>query len=330
VVLFLVLLSLAGYVFVHASGMVGRRTPRVPPPLVEMRADRGAPDYRPSGDQLEFTMSGVFENTLEAMERAEARGMTTLELELRRTKDGHLVILHDARVDRTTDGEGAAAELTLEALKGLEAGNGARVPTLEEVFDRFGERVHYQLEVMDQAYIQPHEAELVGMIRRYGLNAQTVVASRFPWVLGQVEKLNPALRTELVLTGERALLLSGPVLQQGWIDFYGIDGVQLSSAAISSGQVAALHDRGLYVAAADAMDQKTAEVLRRAGVDSISTFFTSLEEIPPEVPRHYELPLPPPPPAPPVESLPVESLPVESLPVESLPDESSPSDPTKQ
>src|SRR5688572_27681096 len=63
------------------------------------------------------------------------------ELDVRRTKDGHLIVLHDATVDRTTDGQGKVADLTLDDLRKLDAGRwfdpifaGQRVPTLEEVF----------------------------------------------------------------------------------------------------------------------------------------------------------------------------------------------------
>lgn len=63
------------------------------------------------------------------------------ELDVERTKDGHLVCIHDATVDRTTDGSGAVADLTLEQIRQLDAGSwfdpkfaGERVPTIEEVF----------------------------------------------------------------------------------------------------------------------------------------------------------------------------------------------------
>ncbi|MCS7313960.1 MAG: glycerophosphodiester phosphodiesterase family protein [Bryobacterales bacterium] len=95
-----------------------------PGPLVV--AHRGASRYAP-------------ENTLAAFRKAIELGADLIEFDVRETKDGHLVIMHDDTVDRTTDGEGRVSDLTLEQIKKLDAGSwfgpqfkGERVPTLEE------------------------------------------------------------------------------------------------------------------------------------------------------------------------------------------------------
>ncbi len=91
------------------------------------------------------------ENTLFAFEHAEALGADVLEMDLRTTRDGRIVVMHDATVDRTTDGRGRVADLTLEEVRKLDAGyrftdgtgafpfrgKGLTVPTLEEVLSRF-------------------------------------------------------------------------------------------------------------------------------------------------------------------------------------------------
>lgn len=81
------------------------------------------------------------ENTLAGF-RAGWEAGNAVELDVRRTKDGHLVVLHDDAVDRTTDGMGKVAELTLAEVKKLDAGKkakqalpGERVPELREVFE---------------------------------------------------------------------------------------------------------------------------------------------------------------------------------------------------
>ena len=82
------------------------------------------------------------ENTLVAFQKALEIGVDEIELDLHSTRDGHLVVMHDAAVDRTTDGTGAIAELTLAEIKALDAGSafgeqfrGERVPTWEEALD---------------------------------------------------------------------------------------------------------------------------------------------------------------------------------------------------
>jgi glycerophosphoryl diester phosphodiesterase len=82
------------------------------------------------------------ENTLEAFRAAIELGCDQLETDIRISKDGELVIMHDATVDRTTNGSGAVKEFTLEELKMLDAGikkseefKGCRVPTFIEFME---------------------------------------------------------------------------------------------------------------------------------------------------------------------------------------------------
>lgn len=90
-------------------------------------AHRGAMDTHP-------------ENTLAAFREALCLGAHMIEIDVRLTKDGHLVILHDETVDRTTSGEGKISELTMDEVKDLDAGRwksdlfaGERIPELNEV-----------------------------------------------------------------------------------------------------------------------------------------------------------------------------------------------------
>jgi glycerophosphoryl diester phosphodiesterase len=81
-------------------------------------------------------VKGVPENTLAAFRQSVARGITVIELDVRATRDGHLVILHDPTLDRTTDCSGRIAELSLARIKACDAGwrthSGERIPTLAE------------------------------------------------------------------------------------------------------------------------------------------------------------------------------------------------------
>ena len=76
---------------------------------------------------------GQPENTLAAIRQAIASGAEAIEIDLRGTKDGEIVVIHDATVDRTTNGSGAVADQTLAELRQLDAGRGERIPTYQEV-----------------------------------------------------------------------------------------------------------------------------------------------------------------------------------------------------
>jgi glycerophosphoryl diester phosphodiesterase len=75
------------------------------------------------------------ENTLSAIRRGIDLGVDFVEIDVRCTADGVLVALHDATVNRTTNGKGRIDRLSLQAVKALDAGNGEYIPTLDEVLD---------------------------------------------------------------------------------------------------------------------------------------------------------------------------------------------------
>ena len=94
---------------------------------IQVLAHRGASAYAP-------------ENTLPAFRLAIEQRADWLELDVQQTKDGQLVVFHDLRMERTTNGTGALRDLTLDQVRQLDAGRwygprfaGERVPTFEEV-----------------------------------------------------------------------------------------------------------------------------------------------------------------------------------------------------
>ncbi|MGW7312421.1 glycerophosphodiester phosphodiesterase [Streptomyces sp. NPDC054865] len=135
------------------------------------------------------------ENTVRSFVRAERCGMDVIALDLRLSKDGALVVLHDAEVDRTTDGSGAVADLTLAELRALDAGQGERPPLPEEVLDAVG--VPLRISVHDQRT----GAALAELLVRRDLTSRVEVASRDGAVLTTVAHLAPGVRT--VLHAER-------------------------------------------------------------------------------------------------------------------------------
>ena len=96
------------------------------------------------------------ENTLASIEQAVALGCALTEVDIRRTADGYLVLLHDERVDRTTNGSGLVAEMDLEDLQKLDASEGQKIPTLEEALQAANGRVGLILEVKAEEIGRAH------------------------------------------------------------------------------------------------------------------------------------------------------------------------------
>lgn len=88
------------------------------------------------------------ENTIPAFELAMENGADGVELDVHLSRDGELVVIHDERVDRTTNGKGFVKDFTLDELKSLDASYGkegfenSRIPTLDEVYDLFAYTGH--------------------------------------------------------------------------------------------------------------------------------------------------------------------------------------------
>ena len=122
------------------------------------------------------------ENTLAAFDLAIQMGVTHIELDVHCTLDGHVVVIHDETVNRTTNGSGPVTGHTLAALQRLDAGSwfggkfaGQRIPTFEEVLDRYQGRAHLHTEIKGQsAHLSQRTVDLV---RRSGMADQVTITS---------------------------------------------------------------------------------------------------------------------------------------------------------
>ncbi|AWN26107.1 MULTISPECIES: glycerophosphodiester phosphodiesterase family protein [Streptomyces] len=132
------------------------------------------------------------ENTLRSFVRAEHEGLDVIELDLHLSKDGALVVMHDADVDRTTDGAGPIAERTLAELRELDAGQGERIPVFEEVLEAV--KGPLQAEIKDVAAAQA----LAEVMRSRDLVGRVDVISFHDEALAAIRTLLPGVRTALV------------------------------------------------------------------------------------------------------------------------------------
>src|SRR5512139_1857475 len=94
------------------------------------------------------------ENTLAAFELALAQQADAIELDVKLSADGRVIVIHDSTVDRTTDGHGKVKDMSLADLKALDAGSffssefaGEKIPTLDEVFEAVGRRTFINIEL---------------------------------------------------------------------------------------------------------------------------------------------------------------------------------------
>ena len=129
------------------------------------------------------------ENTLAAFEAAASAGVQMIEMDVMFSRDRRPVVIHDATLERTTNGRGAVSDFTLNELKRLDAGSwfgekfaDQRLPELSEVLDLIKGRVYVNIEIKADAY-EPHhppdaiEKQIVAMVRKKGMQNHVLISS---------------------------------------------------------------------------------------------------------------------------------------------------------
>lgn len=128
------------------------------------------------------------ENTLPAIRAAIDAGAGYVELDVRTSLDGALVLSHNATVDARTNGKGAVRQLTLAQLRALDAGGGERIPTFDEALAEIGRKCGLYLDWKDA-----DAASLLAPLRRHDMLSRTVVYGSVP-KLEELQRLEPRLR----------------------------------------------------------------------------------------------------------------------------------------
>jgi glycerophosphoryl diester phosphodiesterase len=162
------------------------------------------------------------ENTMAAFQAAVDFGAPMLELDVRLSRDRKMVVIHDAHLERTTNGKGLVSEHTLEQLLVLDAGawfdlkfTGERVPTLETVFDGLGEDILINVEVKPDLLETDRPKDAIepllrDLIRSMGRLETVLVSSFEPRILENLRILdahiNLAFLSDLPMTKETVAL----------------------------------------------------------------------------------------------------------------------------
>jgi glycerophosphoryl diester phosphodiesterase len=229
--------------------------------------------------------AGVWpENTLHAFAQAVALGVDVLEMDLHATSDGALVIIHDATIDRTTNGAGAVGALTLAELKKLDAGyrwtndggrtypfrgKGLTVPTLGEVLEAFP-RARLNIDIKGT----PPPALVKNFCRALRESSATnrvTVASFSSQVLGEFRRECPEVATSASM--EEVLALASDL--QAGRDIAGDKTrpriLQVPDNAIGRGWMEAAHRAGLEVHVWTVNDEAAMRRMLALGVDGIMT-----------------------------------------------------------
>lgn len=202
------------------------------------------------------------ENTLASIEQAVALGCALTEVDVRRTADGYLVLLHDPRVDRTTNGKGFVAEMNLDDLQKLDAGGGERIPTLDEALQAANGLIGLILEVKAEGLAY----DLYGIVRSSGFTGQLIYASFLHDELQHIRRADPDAFTMVLFKK----LSKDPAAEAARLQATHV-GLRFDRA--TTALVKALHKAGLTVFVYTVNKPKDIQKMRALGVDGIVSDF---------------------------------------------------------
>ena len=222
----------------------------------EITAHRGASAYYP-------------ENTMAAFRGAREMGADWAELDVQQTKDGRLVVIHDANTKRTTGFNAYTWELTYEQISKLDAGSffssdfaGEKIPLLEEVIEYAKTSgLKLNIELKPTGHEKDFEKGVVDIIRAYGFEDRCVITSQNYGVLRNVKEYAPDISTAYVTN-----IAYGRITQLAAADYFSIESTSATKKLISK-----LHNEGKQVCVWTVNREYTIKKMIERNVDNIIT-----------------------------------------------------------
>ncbi|MCS7229237.1 MAG: glycerophosphodiester phosphodiesterase family protein [Candidatus Kryptonium sp.] len=171
-----------------------------------MKSQEAFEKFFKSGSPLLIAHRGLSaiapENTLSAFKIALRHKADMIELDVRITKDGTPVVIHDAKVNRTTNGTGKVKDLYLWLLRELDAGSwfhpkykGEKIPTLEEVLELFAKKVPINIEIKSSSLKDRITEKVLAIVFEKQCEDKVLISSFDPRILKKIKKLTNEIPT---------------------------------------------------------------------------------------------------------------------------------------
>ena len=191
------------------------------------------------------------ENTISAFQLALDQDADAIEFDVQLSSDKSVIVIHDSTLERTTNGSGLVKDHSLDVLKTLNAGHGygpafpdEKIPTLDEVFDKFGASTFYNIELKNS--MTPFDdlpAMVAPIIENSGLLDHVLISSYNPLALHKIEKLLPGAKKGLLLHSS----LSVDLFRHVSIYRFAHQTVHLSFSSLNSRRVKSFQAKGKLV-----------------------------------------------------------------------------------
>ena len=207
------------------------------------------------------------ENTLLGLDTGIRLGAHAVEFDVQLHPSGELLLMHDLRVDRSTDGHGLLSDLSLPQLRALDAGQGQRIPTLQEALEHIDNRVWVNVELKTRGGTGPAVARVLRDVIEDGWPAERFVVTSFHLPeLYEFKQAAPEIPIGVLYCGT-------PLEWAGTAAELGAVSVNLSAEFVDSQMVADAHARGMKVFVYTVNDPQDLALMRKLGVDGVFSDF---------------------------------------------------------
>ncbi|WP_342573976.1 glycerophosphodiester phosphodiesterase family protein [Solibacillus sp. FSL K6-1781] len=225
-------------------------------------AHRGATAYTP-------------ENTIAAFDLAVDMKADYIEIDVQRSKDGELVLIHDTTVDRTTDGTGKVGDLTLEQLRSLDAGSwkgeqfaGEPIPTFEEILDHYHGKIGILIELKAPELYPGIEEQVAAALIERNLhkpqNEKIIIQSFNFESIKKMDQLLPKVPIGVLTSNRADTTLEALQEFSTYADWF-----NPSYGIVTKELVNQVHSLGMQIGSWTVRSQEAADFLFKMGVDAI-------------------------------------------------------------
>jgi len=215
------------------------------------------------------------ENTLAAFKKAMEVGSDMMELDVRFSKDGQIVVMHDDTLDRTANGRGKVSDYTLKELKQFDAGSwfapqfsGEHIPTLVEVLELAKGKIRVNIEIKDESLGRYKITDLADRalqeVKKAGMEDQVIYVSFYPVALERIQERDSRLWV-------------GLLYHRPWNSLHEVTGgksfpvLGLRNSYLTKGKIDKIHQQGMKVNVYTVNSEEEMEQFIRWGVDGIIT-----------------------------------------------------------
>jgi len=203
------------------------------------------------------------ENTISAFKKAINLGVDLIEFDVRMTKDKRLVVIHDEKVDRISNGQGYVEDFTLDEIKKLNLKKNEKIPTFEEAIDFLkNEKPKIVIEIKEPETSN----KILKIIREKEIENKVLIVSFWPEVLKKAKEINPKLKTGFLFK----------IKPKNWLKIVReikADGIGAHFSLVDEKLVEICHKNNLKINTWTVNEIEDIERMIKFGVDIISSDF---------------------------------------------------------